>query len=131
MSSACELSPVELNTLIEDQSNFSITRRFRQAFTIVGTTPNMFTAAAWTNSPNFTDIGESLYKAIVPRFNSVAKINQGPIIQPRLVGQHTTSPGFKSWWQKPSTAHLIGVVWVQGIAFGSPVVPEENKMLTI
>ena len=34
-----------------------------------------------------------------------------------------------SWCSQPSAAHLSGVVWVQGIAFGSPVVPDENRML--
>ena len=34
-----------------------------------------------------------------------------------------------SWCSQPSAAHLTGVEWVQGIALGSPVVPDENRML--
>ena len=54
-------------------------------------------------------------------------MSQGPIIQPRLVGQATTSPGRMSWCAQPSAAALIGVMWVHGIAFGSPVVPEGTE----
>ncbi len=56
-------------------------------------------------------------------------MSQGPIIQPRLVGQATTSPGWMSWWKWPSIAALTGVSWVHGIAFGSPVVPDEKSTL--
>jgi hypothetical protein len=55
-------------------------------------------------------------------------MSQGPSIHPRFVGQATVSSGWMSWWNQPSMAHLIGVRWVHGIAFGSPVVPEENRM---
>src|SRR5438552_952132 len=53
---------------------------------------------------------------------------QGPIIQPKLVGQARTSDGRTSRWRYASAALLIGVVWVHGIPFGSFVVPDENKM---
>ena len=56
-------------------------------------------------------------------------MSQGPIIQPRLVGQATTSSGWMSWWKCPSIAALTGVSWVHGIALGSPVVPDENRTL--
>ena len=56
-------------------------------------------------------------------------MSQGPIIQPRLVGQATTSPGLTSRCRAASTADLIGCSWVQGMALGSPVVPEEKRML--
>src|SRR3954447_11299138 len=58
-----------------------------------------------------------------------AKTVRGPITQPMLVGQANTSPGWMSWYRKPSEAALIGVVWSQGIALGSPVVPEEKRMI--
>ncbi len=46
-----------------------------------------------------------------------------------LVGQQTTLPGRMSWWKWPSIPHLMGVSWVQGMALGSPVVPEEKRTL--
>ena len=46
-----------------------------------------------------------------------------------LVGQATTSPTRTSWWKYPSIAHFMGVVWLHTMALGSPVVPEENRML--
>ena len=54
-------------------------------------------------------------------------MSHGPIIQPRLVGQATTSPGCTSWWKCPSIEALIGSIWDQGIALGSPVVPDEKS----
>ena len=54
-------------------------------------------------------------------------MSQGPIIQPTFVGQHTTSPGWMSWWTWPSRPHLRGVIAVQGMALGVPVVPEEKQ----
>ena len=47
-------------------------------------------------------------------------MRKGPIIQPRLVGQATTSPGRTSSWAQASVAALRGVTCVQGMALGSP-----------
>src|SRR5688572_5485722 len=58
----------------------------------------------------------------------LAKVSQGPIIHPNDVGQPSTSLSWMSWWKYESARHLIGVVWVHTIAFGSLVVPEENRM---
>ena len=56
-------------------------------------------------------------------------MSQGPIIQPTFVGQQTTSSGWTSWWKWASMPHLSGVISVQGMALGVPVVPEEKSTL--
>ena len=97
MSSADEASPVELKARICDQSRPSMQPLDRQARTSVGTTPSTFTRACSTNAPNSPPVGTSSKSAIVARLISAAKINHGPIIQPRFVGQATTCPGRTSW----------------------------------
>src|SRR4051794_38363558 len=96
ISDGFEHSPVELNKRIADQSRFSMQRVCRQRQTMLGTTPKMLTAASCTNRPNVSPVGAPSNKAIVPRLMSVEKVNQGPIIHPKLVGQATTSPGWMS-----------------------------------
>ena len=59
-------------------------------------------------------------RAIAAPVSREAKMSQGPIIQPRLVGQATTSPDLMSMFASASVPHLSGVTWVQGMALGSP-----------
>ena len=58
-------------------------------------------------------------------FSKDAYTSHGPIIHPRLVGQHTTSPLRTSMWHHASAAAFRGVILVHGIAFGSPIPPNE------
>mmetsp|Transcript_2474 Transcript_2474/g.4156 ORF Transcript_2474/g.4156 Transcript_2474/m.4156 type:complete len:243 (+) Transcript_2474:935-1663(+) len=123
-----EASPEEEKRVTPDQSHFSVAFRAHQDLTRLGTTPNMLTLDSSTNLQNRSvevTPPKSAMEAPLIIWNS----NQGPIIQPRLVGQATTSPTLMSWCRKPSTAHLIGVACVQGMALGSPVVPDEKRML--
>ena len=99
-----------------------------QLRTSFGTTPSIVTPAPATKSPNARVVVDPTYRAIVALFIRLAYVSQGPIIQPKLVGHARTSDGRTSRWRYASAALLIGVVWVQGIPFGSFVVPEENKM---
>src|SRR5208337_143046 len=101
----------------------------RHPRTMLGTTPRTVTWASRTNSQKPGSTGPPSYRAMVARLSSPANTSHGPIIHPRLVGQHNTSPGRRSWCQWPSPAALMGVTCSQGIAFGSPVVPEENSTL--
>jgi hypothetical protein len=66
---------------------------------------------------------------MVPRLIRLAKINQGPIIQPRLVGQaHTCRSVYPDDKIRRRPSGSV-VLWLQGKALGSPVVPDENRML--
>lgn len=62
-------------------------------------------------------------KAMVAPFSRAAYSSQGPIIQPRLVGQASTSLGCTSPTDQASTAQRMGVVCVQGMALGLPACP--------
>src|SRR5882724_3423742 len=93
ISPALEHSPVELKSLIALQSRFSMQPVLRQFLTRLGTTPSMVVFADCTNFPNSLPVGVPQYKPIAARLSRLAKINHGPIIQPRLVGQTSTSPG--------------------------------------
>src|SRR5262249_49725915 len=93
ISDGFEHSPVELNKRIALHSSLSMLRVCRQRHTVLGITPNILTAASCTNRPNASPDDAPSNKAIVPRLMSVANVNQGPIIHPKLVGQATTSPG--------------------------------------
>ena len=97
MSPGLEHSPVELNSLIRRQSQAAGQSCAFQAETRLGTTPSVVTPASSTDRQKPSVPGWPSYKAIVPRLMSVAKTSQGPIIQPGLVGQATTSPGRMSW----------------------------------
>ena len=59
---------------------------------------------------------------MVAPLSRAAKSSQGPIIQPRLLGQASTLPGLTSCRVCASSPALRGVTWVQGMALGSPVV---------
>src|SRR3990172_6105710 len=109
------------------QSRPSIVRPAFHARTSLGTTPRNVTPARDTNSPNARPCGSPTYRAIVARFTRLAYVSHGPIIQPKLVGHASTSVGRASMCRYASAAHLIGVVCVHGIAFGSFVVPEEKR----
>lgn len=58
--------------------------------------------------------------AMAAPFSRAAYSSQGPIIQPKLVGQAATSPRRTSCCAQASTPHRIGVTCVHGIALGSP-----------
>ena len=58
--------------------------------------------------------------AMVAPFSRAAKSSQGPIIQPRLLGQASTSPGRTSCRVCASRPARRGVLCVHGIALGSP-----------
>jgi len=69
--------------------------------------------------------GDPTYKAIEAPFSKDAYTSHGPIIHPRLVGQQTTSPLRMSMLNHASAAAFRGVILVHGIAFGSPIPPNE------
>jgi len=69
--------------------------------------------------------GDPIYRATEAPFSKDAYTSHGPIIHPRLVGQHTTSPLRTSMWHHASAAAFRGVILVHGIAFGSPIPPNE------
>ena len=56
-------------------------------------------------------------------------MSQGPIIQPRDVGNASTSQARTSRCAHASAAHRSGATWPHGSALGAPVVPEEKRML--
>ena len=91
-----------------------------QALAMLGTNPSIETPAFCVNTPKSRPKGEPWNRAMVAPFNKAAKTNQGPIIQPKLVGQATVSPFRMSWWKKAFAALRIGVVCVQGMALGCP-----------
>src|SRR6266705_3058903 len=128
ISSGVDGSAVELNTRIRCQSSPSIALSVFQLRTSFGTTPSIVTRDRARNSPNARVVVAPTYRAIVAWFTRLAYVSQGPIIHPKLVGQASTSDGRTSWWRYASAALLIGVVCVHGIAFGSFVVPDENRM---
>jgi hypothetical protein len=78
------------------------------------------TRAASTNRPKSLPVGAPWYRAMLAPLSSAAYSSHGPIIQPRLVGQHSTPPGPRSCCAHASVAQRSGVMWVQGMAFGSP-----------
>src|SRR5262245_12325637 len=86
MSDGLEHSPVELNKRIADQSSCSMLRDCRHRQTILGTTPRILTPTSCTKRPNVSPNGAPSNSAIVPRLIRVAKVSQGPIIHPKLVG---------------------------------------------
>lgn len=90
------------------------------ALTMLGTTPSTATPASSTNSPKSRPNGAPWYRATAAPLSSAAYSSHGPIIQPRLVGQATTSPGRMPCCAQPSTAQRSGVRCVQGMALGSP-----------
>src|SRR5882724_4890802 len=94
MSPALEHSPVELKSLIALQSRFSMQPELRQLFTRLGTTPSIVVFADCTKLPNSRPVGAPQYKPIAARLSRLAKISHGPIIQPRFVGQTSTSLGW-------------------------------------
>mmetsp|Transcript_3494 Transcript_3494/g.10940 ORF Transcript_3494/g.10940 Transcript_3494/m.10940 type:complete len:340 (+) Transcript_3494:913-1932(+) len=93
-----------------------------------GTRPSMVTRARSTNRQKGRPVGAPQKSARVASLSSAAYTSHGPIIQPRLVGQHTTSRVRTSCRQCASAALRSGGSADQGMAFGSPVVPLEKRM---
>jgi hypothetical protein len=87
----CRTSPLELKQRMHDQSSWSIAEDSFQALTMEGITPSMVTRAQATNSQKLRPVAAPRNRPIAALFSSAANISQGPIIQPRLVGQHTKS----------------------------------------
>mmetsp|Transcript_7310 Transcript_7310/g.13865 ORF Transcript_7310/g.13865 Transcript_7310/m.13865 type:complete len:222 (+) Transcript_7310:819-1484(+) len=128
-SSGVLASPDDEKHLSADQSKPSIQPDCRHVAARLGTSPSCVTLALCTNRPNSRPPGPPSNTATHAQFNSAPYISHGPIIHPRLVGQHNTSRGRTSICAKASHAHRRGSVCAQGMAFGSPVVPLENMIL--
>ena len=134
-ASGLDASPDDEKQRIRPQSDPSTVFDSRHAFTIVGTwaaagrgrrrrtrrasrrggagrrrtSPSMVTRACSTNFGKSRSVGEPWKRATAAPLRSAAYSSQGPIIQPRLVGQHTTSRSRMSWWAKASEPQRIGV----------------------
>lgn len=67
-----------------------------QALAMLGTRPSIDTPASCINTPKPRPRGEPWNRAMVAPLRRAAKTSQGPIIQPRLVGQATVSPSLTS-----------------------------------
>mmetsp|Transcript_22944 Transcript_22944/g.74750 ORF Transcript_22944/g.74750 Transcript_22944/m.74750 type:complete len:400 (-) Transcript_22944:1046-2245(-) len=128
-SSGEDASPVEEKQRMAERSTPASAPPDLHACTIAGTTPKHVTPARDTNVANPRSSGDPSNSAAAAPFNSDAYTSHGPIIHPKLVGHARTSRCRMSWCAHASTAHRIGVTCDHGMAFGSPVVPLEKRML--